>query len=124
MARLMHAQSLLPPTLRGGMLRLPTWSLRVYTPPTTLISTTKKLDSVGPPPLGTTGRRSGRGACHPPGLPRVLGRELSAVGAAEGKVAGGRVGERAGPAGAGQSVYLRTGVAPKGRTATPPPAAI
>lgn len=67
----MHAQSLLPPTLRGGMLRLPTWSLRVYTPPTTLISTTKKLDSVGPPPLGTTGRRSGRGACRPPVLPRV-----------------------------------------------------
>lgn len=52
------------------------------------------------------------------------GRELSAVGAAEGKVGRGRAGKRAGPAGAGRSVDPRTGVAPKGRTATPPPAAI
>lgn len=37
------------------MLRLPTWSLRVYLFPTTPIPTTKDLASVGPPPIGAAG---------------------------------------------------------------------
>lgn len=76
------------------MLRLPTWFLRVYLLPTTPISTTKKLASVGPPPLGATGRSSGRGTCCARGLPRFLAQELSAVGAATRRVWGeqGQVG--------------------------------
>lgn len=40
-------------------------------PPTTPLSTTKRLASVGPPPLGPPGRRTGRGARCPQGCPEA-----------------------------------------------------